>query len=147
MTIFILVILSILSLILLFAGLGWFVTAVRRHPHLLRIQGTVLSVTEEYDRVDDKVSFFPTIAYTAPQGNQVRFKSASGSTQEVRRLSGPNVAPWRVGQSIDVFHDPSGALDPCIASVWRLYGPSFGCLVAGTLLLMVVVNKWNHLGG
>lgn len=143
----ILVVLSILGPILVIVGLSWLVVSIRRHPYLLRIKGTVVSVEEKYDRVDDKVTFFPTIAYTAPEGNQVRFRSSTGVTQEVRRLSGPNISPWRDGQCIDVFHDPSGVLQPCIASLFSLYGWGFGFLVGGILLLMVVVNKWNQLGG
>jgi hypothetical protein len=147
MTIFILVILSILGPILVLVGLNWFITVISRHPYLLRIKGTVLTVEKKYDSADDRVTFYPTIAYTAPEGNQVRFRSSSGSTQEVRRLSGPNVSPWRDGQSIDVLHDPSGVLEPCIASLWSLYGWSIGFIVGGTVLLMVVVNKWSQLPG
>lgn len=147
MTIFVLVVLSILGPILVLVGLNWFIKVICRHPYLLRIKGTVLTVEKKYDSTDDKVTFYPTIAYTAPEGNHVRFQSSSGSTQEVRRLSGPNVSPWRDGQSIDVFHDPSGVLKPCIASLWGLYGWSIGFIIGGTMLVMVVVNKWNHLGG
>lgn len=147
MAIFILVILSILGPILVIVGLSWFVNTIRRHPYLLRIKGSIVSVEEKYDSVDDKVTFCPTVAYTAPEGNQVRFRSSSGVTQAVRRLSGPNVSPWHDGQSIDVFHDPSGELAPSIASLWHLYGWSIGFVAGGILLLMVVVNKWNQLGG
>ena len=38
-------------------------------------------------------------------------------------------------------------LKPCIASLWALYGWSIGFVVGGTTLVMVVVNKWNHLAG
>jgi Protein of unknown function (DUF3592) len=147
LTIFFLLILGILGLGLVFLGLSWFVISIRRHPHLLRISGTVVSVEEKFDRVDDNVTFFPTIAYTAPEGNQVRFRSRTGVTREVRRLSGPNISPWRDGQAIDVFHDASGVLEPSIASLWSLYGWPAGFLVGGILLLTVVVNKWNQLGG
>ena len=147
MTIFILIVLAILGPILVIAGLGSLVVSIRRHPYLLRIKGTVLTVEKKYDSVDNRVTFYPTIAYIAPQGNQVRFQSSTGSTQDIRRLSGTNVSPWRDGQSIDVFHDPDGVLEPCIASLWNLYGWSFGFLVGGILLLMVVVNKWNQIGG
>ncbi len=37
---------GILGLFLLFLGLSWFVLAIRRHPHLLRISGTVVNVEE-----------------------------------------------------------------------------------------------------
>ena len=131
MTTFILVVLGILGPILVLLGLSSLVISIRRHPNLLRIKGTVLTVQKKYDSVDDRVTFYPTIAYTAPQGNQVRFQSCTGSTQEVRRLSGPNVSPWRAGQSIDVFHDPKGVIDPCIASLWSLYGWGVGFLVGG----------------
>ncbi len=147
MTIFFLVILGIFGLVLIILGLSLFAIAIRRHPHLLRISGTVVSVEKKYDGADDKVTFFPTIAYTTLEGNQVRFRSSAGVTQQVRRLSGPNISPWRDGQSIDVFHDPSGVLEPCIASLWSLYGWPAGFLGGGILLLMVVVNKWNQLGG
>lgn len=147
MTSFILVVLGGIGLILVFVGLRWLVIAIRRHPHLLRIAGTVVSVEEKYDRADDTVTFFPVITYATPEGQQVRFRSSTGSTHKVLRLSGPNVAPWRDGQSIDVFHDPGGELEPCIASLWSLYAWPAGFLVGGVLLLMIVANKWNHVGG
>lgn len=50
MTIFILVVLGILGLILVFVGLSWLVVSIRRHPYLLRIKGTVLTVEKKYDR-------------------------------------------------------------------------------------------------
>ena len=147
MTIFILVVLGILGLILVFVGLSLLVVAIRRHPHLLRISGTVFSVEEKYDSAEDTVTFFPAISYTTPEGNQVQFRSSIGSTHKVLRLSGPNVAPWRDGQSIDVFHDPSGQIAPRIASLWSLYAWPAGFLVGGILLLIIVVNKWNQIGG
>ena len=93
------------------------------------------------------MTFFPIIGYTTPEGQQARFRSSTGTTRRIRKLSGPTISPWRDGQSIEVFHDPTGELEPCIASLWHLYGWSFGFLASGILLLMVVANKWNHLGG
>jgi hypothetical protein len=147
MTIFILVVLGLLGSILVLVGLVLFVNAIRRHPYLLRISGTVLSVDEKYDTKGDNVTFSPTIAYTTPEGQKVRFRSKTGATREIRRLSGTTVSPWREGQNIEIFHDPSGTLEPCIASLWSLYGMGIGLLTGGILLLIVVVNKGMHLGG
>ena len=147
MTGFILVVLGGIGLILVVVGLNWLGIAIRRHPHLLRISGAVVSVEKKYDRADDTVTFFPVIAYTTPEGNQVRFRSSTGSTHKILRLSGPNVSPWRDGQSIDVFHDPKSELEPCIASLWVLYVWPAAFLVGGVLLLMIVANKWNHFSG
>ena len=148
MTIFILVVLGILGPILVFVGLCWFVTAIRRHPYLLRIKGTVLTVDKKYDTGSDEpgVTFSPIIGYTTPEGQQVRFRSPFGTKRRIRFGNDP-ISPWRDGQSTDVFHDPSGVLEPCIASLLGLYGWSLGFLVGGIILLMVVVNKWNQLGG
>lgn len=147
-TIFILLILSFLGLILLFLGLAMFVKSIRRHPHLLRIQGAILSVDEKYYNNGDEpgVTFYPIIGYTTPEDQRVRFRSKWGTTRRVRFSRNPT-SPWREGQSIDVFHDPRGEMDPCVASLWHLYGMSLSCLTGGILLLMIVVNKWNHLGG
>ena len=147
MTVFILVVLGGIGLILMVVSLGWLFVAIRRHPHLLRISGAVVSVEKKYDRANDTVTFFPVVAYTTPEGNQVKFRSSTGSTHKILRLSGSNVSPWRDGQRIDVFHDPDGVLGPCIASLWSLYGWPAVLLVGGILLWMIVANKWNHLGG
>ena len=147
MTVFILVVLGGIGLILMVVSLGWLFVAIRRHPHLLRISGAVVSVEKKYNSVGDTVTFLPVIAYTTPEGKQVKFRSTSGSTQNILRLSGPNVSPWRDGQRIDVFHDPSGTLGPCIASLWGLYGWPAVLLVGGIVLWMIVANKWHHLGG
>ncbi len=150
MTVFILIGLGSLGLIVVFASLWSLVVAIRRHPHLLRIKGTVVTSEQEYSKDSDarrRVTFFPIIVYTTPEGKQVRFRSRTGSTHEVLKLAGPNVSPWRVGQSIDVFHDPSGTMEPCIASLWSLYGTAVGFLAGGILLLIVVVNRGLHLGG
>ena len=147
MTSFTLVVLGSTGLVLVFVGLRWLVNTIRRHPHLLRIAGTVVSVEEKYDRTDDAVTFFPVIAYSTPEGKQVRFRSSIGSSHKVLRLSGPNVSPWRDGQRIAIFHDPGGEQEPCIASVWRLYAWPAGFLFGGILLLMIVVNKWNQVSG
>jgi hypothetical protein len=147
MTSFTLVVLGGIGLVLVFVGLLWLVIIIRRHPHLLRIAGTVVSVEEKYDRADDTVTFFPVITYTTPEGKQVRFRSSTGSSHKVLRLSGPNVSPWRGGQSIEVFHDPGGEQEPCIASLWRLYAWPAGFLFGGILLLMIVVTKWNQVSG
>ena len=147
MTVFILVVLGGIGLILMVVSLGWLFVVIRRHPHLLRISGAVVSVEKKYNSVGDTVTFLPVIAYTTPEGKQVKFRSTSGSTQNILRLSGPNVSPWRDGQRIDVFHDPSGTLGPCIASLWGLYGWPAVLLVGGIVLWMIVANKWHHLGG
>ena len=147
MAIVVLVVLGGIGLILVLVALRWLVTTVRRHPQLQRIEGTVVSVEETFDRADDTVTFFPVITYTTPEGNQVIFRSSSGSTHKILRLSGPNVSPWRHGQGIDVFHDPNNELDPCFASLWRLYAWPVGLLIAGILLLMIVGSKWNQLSG
>jgi hypothetical protein len=122
---------------------------MRRHPHLQRISGTVLTVETKREIGGDQpsVSFYPIIAYTTPEGKQVRFRSSTGTTRPIRKLSVPTISPWRDGQSIDVFHDPSGELEPCIASLWSLYGWGAGLLAGGILLLSVVANKWSQLGG
>ena len=149
MTILIIIVLGGLGLVLVLLGFCWFVVAIRRHPHLKRISGTVVSVEEKYDYGGDekRISFFPIIRYTTPEGQQVRFRSSTGTSRRVLKLAGPTVSPWREGQSIDVFHDPGGTLGPCIASLWSLYGWTVGLLAGGILLLIVVANKWSQLGG
>ncbi len=146
MTTFILVILGILGLILVFVGLRGLVCTVRRHPHLLRLSGTVLSVYKKYETGKDKVTFYPNIGFTTPEGKQVFFRSNIGSSYPDRNIY-PAKSPWKDGQSIEVYHDPGGVLAPCIASVWHLYGWGLAFLAGGILLLMVVVNKWNDVGG
>ena len=143
---FLLVSLGSLGLILVVLGLRRLVVAVRRHPHLLRISGIVLSVHKKYDNARDKVTFYPNIAYTTPEGKQVNFRSSIGDTFPDRKMF-PAKSPWTDGQRIDVFHDPGGVLKPCIASLCYLYGWGLAFLAGGILLLMVVVNKWNSLGG
>jgi hypothetical protein len=147
MTSFILLLLGGIGLVLVFVGIRWLFITIRRHPHLLRIAGTVVSVEEKFDRADDTVTFFPVITYTTPEGKQVRFRSSTGTSHKVLRLSGPNVSPWRDGQTIDVFHDTGGKLEPRIASLWSLYAWPAGFLVGGVLLLLIVANKWNHFSG
>lgn len=147
MTSFILVVLGGIGLVLVFVGLRGLVITIRRHPHLLRIAGSVVSVEEKFERADDTVTFFPVITYTTPEGKQIRFRSSTGTSHKVLRLSGPNVSPWRDGQSIDVFHDPGGEQEPCIASLWSLYVWPAGFLFGGILLLIIVANKWNHVSG
>ena len=150
MTIFILIVLGTVGLITVFASLSSLIIKIRRHPRLLRINGTVVTSEKEYSRDDDarrRVTFYPIINYTTPDGRLVQFRSRTGSTYEELILTGPKVSPWREGQSIDVFHDPSGTMEPCIASLWSLYGGSFGFLVGGILLLIVVVNKCLQLVG
>ena len=146
MTTFILLSLGILGFILVFVGLCWLVVAVRRHPHLLRISSIVLSVHKKYDTAHDKVTFYPNIGYTTPEGKQVNFRSSIGDTFPDRRMF-PAKSPWTDGQRIDVYHDPGGVLAPCIATLWNLYGWALVLFTGGILLLMVVVNKWNQLGG
>ncbi|MEQ1842481.1 MAG: hypothetical protein ABL994_18940, partial [Verrucomicrobiales bacterium] len=81
-----------------------------------------------------------------PEGKQVHFRSSIGSTFPNRNMF-PAKSPWTDGQRIDVYHDPGGVLKPCIASLWNLYGWALAFLAGGILLLLVVANKWNHLGG
>ena len=150
MTILILIVLGTVGLITVFASLSSLIIKIRRHPCLLRIKGTVVTSEKEYSRDADaqrRVMFYPIINYTTPDGRQVRFRSRTGSTHEELILAGPNVSPWRDGQSIDVFHDPYGTMEPCIASLWSLYSGSSGFLVGGVLLLIVVVNKCLQLAG
>jgi Protein of unknown function (DUF3592) len=146
MTSFGLLVLGSVSLILLFVGLYWLVLVIRRHPRLVRISGTVLTVEKKQEIGADNVTFYPTIAYDTPDGTQVRFRSNAGVTRPIRKLSGQTTSPWRAGQSIDVFHDPSGVMGPCIASLWNLYIGPAGFIVGGVLLLIVVANKWLHVG-
>ena len=146
-TLLTLAVLGSIGLIVVFAALWSLISAIRRHPHLQRISGTVLTVEKQRQIGGESVTFFPIISYTTPDGKQVRFRSNAGTTLPERKFGGGPISPWRDGQSIDVFHDPSGYLNPCIASLWGLYGMGGGFLVGGILLLIVVANKWFHIGG
>lgn len=146
-TLLILAVLGSIGVIAVCAALWLLIRAIRRHPYLLRISGTVATVERQRKTGGDSVTFYPIISYTTPEGKQVRFRSNIGTTLPVRQIGGGPISPWRDGQSIDIFHDPSGYLSPCIASLWGLYGTGACVLIGGILVLIVVANKWSQLGG
>jgi Protein of unknown function (DUF3592) len=147
MTIFIFVVFGILGLTLVFGGLCWLVIAIRRHPRLPRVSGTVVSIEKEFDHAHGTVTFFPVVDYATTEGNRVRFRSSIGTSRAILTFSDPSVSAWRDGQSIEVFHDPDGRLEPCIASPWSFYGWPAAILVGGVLLLATVANEWNRING
>jgi Protein of unknown function (DUF3592) len=147
MTIFIVLFFGVLGLTLVFVGLCCLVIAIRRHPRLPSVSGTVVSIEKEFDHAHGTVTFFPVIDYAAPEGNQVRFRSSIGTSRAILAVSDPTVSPWRDGQSIEVFYDADGCLEPCIASPWSFYGWPAAILVGGVLLLATVASELNQISG
>ena len=135
---------------LVVAGLRSIARSLRRRPHLLRLMGTIVSVQTEVVRrwrsdsgssseTNQEVRYFPLIAYTTPEGKGVQFRSELGEVYTLRRkFDGALITPpsrHREGERIEIFHDSSGELPPCIANWWALYFSGTGMLAAGLVLL------------
>ncbi|MEO6739712.1 MAG: DUF3592 domain-containing protein [Chthoniobacteraceae bacterium] len=145
---------GLIGLGLLYAALKELLKVRRRRPFLIKLPGTVLSVSTERDTRAGSVNnrdetavvirFIPFVAFTTPEGKRVDFRSEVCDIHHLRRrLDGslPEVeSSWRSGQSVDVFYDPGAVLKPFIGGG---PGPSFiawGMLAAGLLTFGVAVG-------
>ena len=132
----------------LLKGLLSLVTALRRRPHLRRAHGTVIDVHTTHETGSDSsyVKFNPEIEFTNELGQLVRFLSESGERWKVEpNLSSP-VSGYRVGQRLEIFHDPAGILPPCIASWKGLYGSATALICGGLGFLGSAALIWFCFG-
>ena len=140
----------------LLKGLRSLVTALRRRPHLRRAQGTVITVhTARETRSNSRgfytlVTFHPEIEFTNELGQLVRFRSENGESKRVSSgLGGAVVEPvssYRVGQTLEIFHDPAGTLPSCIATWAGLYGPGTALFAGGLGFLGGAALIWFCFG-
>ena len=145
---------GLVGLGLLYAALKELLKVRRRRPFLIKLQGTVLSVSTERETCAGSVNnrdetavvirFIPFVAFTTPEGKRVDFRSEVCDIHHLRRRqdgSLPEVEPsWRSGQDVEVFYDPGAVLKPFIGGG---PGPSFiayGMLAAGLLTFAVAVG-------
>jgi len=140
----------------LLKGLRSLVTALRRRPHLRRAPGTVITVHTTRETRSDSggfytcVTFHPEIEFTNELGQVVRFRSENGESKRVSaEIGGVVVEPvsrYRVGQTLEIFHDPAGTLPPCIATWAGLYGPGTALLCGGLGFLFGAALIWFCFG-
>ena len=134
----------------LLKGLRSLVNALRRRPYLRRAQGTVTTVhTTRETRSDSRgfytlVTFHPEIEFTNELGQLVRFRSENGESKRAAQIE--PVSRYRVGQTLEIFHDPAGMLPPCIATWAGLYGPGTALFAGGLGFLFGAALIWFCFG-
>jgi len=134
----------------LLKGLRSLFTVLRRRPYLRRAQGTVTTVHTTRETRSDSggfytcVTFHPEIEFTNELGQLVRFRSENGENKRAAQVE--PVSRYRVGQTLEIFHDPAGTLPPCIATWAGLYGPGTGLLAGGIGFLFGAALIWFCFG-
>jgi Protein of unknown function (DUF3592) len=132
---------------LFWKGLQSLFQMIRRRPHLLSAQGTVLKVERKVDitgvsrqerRRGSNIAHYPVIHFLNHRGESVSFRSEVGDKGRTSSYS--------TGQVLPVLYDPEGEMPPMIDSWSGLWLIPISLTAAGVVFVGGSILIWFAFG-